>query len=412
MNKIVVALCAICFVCEFAAAQGKDYQNSYVSFKNYIDYDKADKKTESLGKAREAIDKSVEALKAQQAAGETVKDAMVAKVYNQKAKIYTEMSLLPDSNPLSAGAASEAFGAIEEANKYDKKGEYKTDYLFSLQVLYSKIYNSGADAFKTKDFANAYENFDRASRLTALNNKLMGQEGIDTAAIQSAAIAASRADKTDRAIELYENLVSAQVKDEDLYQALMDLYNKKGDKAKADETMQRAKVAFPNSNAFIINEINALLAAGKKEEAMQKLQKAAELYPDNATLFFALGTSLEGMKTAETQQKAEESYLKAIQIDPKYFDALYNLGAMYYNNAAEKIKAANALDLSKQKEYDTLIKEAGTWFNKALPYFERALEQQAKDYSTLTALKEIYAQLNNSAKSAEYAKRLSELQKK
>jgi len=66
--------------------------------------------------------------------------------------------------------------------------------------------------------------------------------------------------------------------------------------------------------------------------------------------------------------------LKAISVDPKYFDALYNFGAFYYNIAAEKIKAANALDLSKQKEYDALVKEAGTWFNKSLPYFECGLE--------------------------------------
>jgi tetratricopeptide (TPR) repeat protein len=413
MNKLVVALFAFVLIAQVTMGQGKDYQNAYMSFKNYIDYDKTDKKTESLGKARESIDKAVDAIKAQQAAADSkLKDATVAKVYNQKSRIYVEMSLLPDENPLSKGAAGEAFDAIETANKYDKKGEYKNDYLFSLQVLYSKIFNAGADAFKAKDYNTAYQDFEKASRLTTMQNSLMGTKGIDTAAIQSAAISASNAKNTDKAIELYEILISAGVKDEMFYQALMDLYNGKGDKDKANDVMNRAKVAFPNSNAFIINEINALLAANKKDEALAKMQKATELYPDNATLFFALGTNFEAIKTPEMQKKAEDSYLKAISVDPKYFDALYNLGAFYYNIAAEKIKAANALDLSKQKEYDALVKEAGTWFNKSLPYFERGLEQQPNDVGTLLALKEVYAQLNNPTKSAEYKKRYDALPKK
>jgi len=129
-------------------------------------------------------------------------------------------------------------------------------------------------------------------------------------------------------------------------------------------------------------------------------------------LFFALGTNFEAIKTPEMQKKAEEAYLKAISVDPKYFDALYNLGAFYYNIAADKIKAANALDLSKQKEYDALVKDASIWFNKSLPYFERGLEQQPNDASTLIALKEVYAQLNNPTKSAEYKKRYDALPKK
>lgn len=413
MNKLVVAFFAFFLTMQVAVGQGKDYQNAYMSFKSYIDYDKADKKTESLVKARESIDKAVDAIKAQQAANDTkLKDATVAKVYNQKSRIYAEMCILPDANPLSKGTAGEAFEAIEMAEKYDKKGEYKNDYIFTLQILYSKIYNAGADAFKAKDYNTAYESFDKASRLTAIQNKLMGNKGIDTAAIQSAAIAASNAKYTEKAIGLYETLISAGVKDELFYQALMDLYNTEGDKAKAEDVMNRAKAAFPNSNAFIINEINALLAAGKKDEALAKMEKATELYPDNATLFFALGTNFEAIKTPEMQKKAEESYLKAISIDAKYFDALYNLGAFYYNIAADKIKAANALDLAKQKEYDALVKEAGTWFNKSLPYFERGLEQQPNDASTLIALKEVYAQLNNTAKSVEYKKRYDDLPKK
>lgn len=112
------------------------------------------------------------------------------------------------------------------------------------------------------------------------------------------------------------------------------------------------------------------------------------------------------------QQKAESYYAKALEIKPDYFDALYNLGALFYNEAAEKIKQANELDLSKQKEYDKLSAAAKELFNKALPYFDKALAIDGNDLNTLIALKEIHANLGDTKKSNEYKARFDELKAK
>ncbi|QQS27861.1 MAG: hypothetical protein IPM47_13375 [Sphingobacteriales bacterium] len=105
------------------------------------------------------------------------------------------------------------------------------------------------------------------------------------------------------------------------------------------------------------------------------------------------------------REKAESYYTKALNIKPDFFDALYNMGALFYNEAADKIKQANELDLSKQKEYDKLSNEAKGLFNKALPYFDKALAVEANDLNTLIALKEIHANLGDMKKSNEYKAR-------
>ncbi|HNI46067.1 MAG TPA: tetratricopeptide repeat protein, partial [Chitinophagales bacterium] len=103
------------------------------------------------------------------------------------------------------------------------------------------------------------------------------------------------------------------------------------------------------------------------------------------------------------------AYKKAIAIDPKTFDAQYNLGVMNYQRAADIINEANKLPLNEEKKYDALMKEANEWFKKALPYFSAALDLNGKDANTLLALKEIYAKLNDATKAAEFKKRLDEL---
>jgi tetratricopeptide (TPR) repeat protein len=383
----------------------KDYNTAYNSYKSYMDYDKSDKKTGSLQKALEAVLKAEEAANAQMSTESKPKDSYMAKVYNLKAKIYAEM-LQVKGSPLAEGAGTEVFKAVQSVSKYDKKGEYTEESKLALMLIYSDIYNRGVEGFKVQNYQVAYDNFNTAIEVTNLTNKMTNQKGIDTAAIQSAAVAAQKLKNSDKAIELYESLINANVKDENVYLAVMDLYSGKGDKAKAEETMNRAKKVFPNSNAFLLNEINSLLNANKKEEAVAQLEKAAALYPDNASLFVAMGSTYEGMKMP---QKAEEAYKKAIAIDPKTFDAQYNLGVMNYQRAADIINEANKLPLNEEKKYDALMKEANEWFKKALPYFSAALDLNGKDANTLLALKEIYAKLNDATKAAEFKKRLDEL---
>jgi len=156
---------------------------------------------------------------------------------------------------------------------------------------------------------------------------------------------------------------------------------------------------------MIIDELNELLGSGKTTEAMSLIEEAIQLDPENASLHFALGSAKEGMKDFNS---AKASYQKALDIDPDYFDALYNLGAMPYNKAADLTKQMADLGLDEQAKYDQLVAESKSYFSEALPYFEKAHKMNPNDTNTLIALKEIYAKTGDFEKSNEMKKLLGQ----
>lgn len=409
MKKIALLL-TLALAAQIAFAQSKNMNTARNHLNNYLNYDKAEGKTESLEKARTAIDAAVgEVTAMQQANDPKLKPKTVAKVYSYKAQIYGELAQLPNYE-LAGEAAKQAVDAAKTALSADKEESTLTN-IQVLDAIRIKIFNAGIKGYESADYNTAYNSFKSATEISDILYA-NGLGGIDTSSIAMCAFSAQNAGKADEAMALYDRLIKLDYKDEQVYQQLAALYLAKGDDATAAKVIADGKAKFPNSNAFLISEINTLLKAGKQQDAIAKMEEAARLYPDNASLYFALGSTYEGLTGEGMQQKAESYYAKALEIKPDYFDALYNLGALFYNEAAEKIKQANELDLSKQKEYDKLSAAAKELFNKALPYFDKALAIDGNDLNTLIALKEIHANLGDTKKSNEYKARFDELKAK
>ena len=108
-------------------------------------------------------------------------------------------------------------------------------------------------------------------------------------------------------------------------------------------------------------------------------------------LRFVLGNTYEKEGNPEG---AIEAYSKAIELDPQYFDAFYNLGALHFNNGVERNTECNEIPPKDFKKYEVCKKEADAHFANALPFFESAKEINVEDISTLQSLKQIYARMN------------------
>jgi len=150
---------------------------------------------------------------------------------------------------------------------------------------------------------------------------------------------------------------------------------------------------------------------------------AIEQDPKNKTLYLVSGSMYEklfnnafeakDMATADANfAKAEEFYNKSIEMDAGYFDAIYSLGALYFNKTTPMRKEMNDLPLSETARYDALKSEVTSLMGKALPFFIQADSINDKDYNTIFALKEIYARQDDLAKSNEYKARLEALSDK
>jgi len=89
-------------------------------------------------------------------------------------------------------------------------------------------------------------------------------------------------------------------------------------------------------------------------------------------------------KKNEKRELAKAAYQMALKADPKNYDALFNMGVFFYNEAVEMKGVVDNMDM---KDYQAKGKEIESKvcgkFKQAKPYFERA--KAIKEEETLTA---------------------------
>ena len=166
--------------------------------------------------------------------------------------------------------------------------------------------------------------------------------------------------------------------------------------------VQKGIAAFPNENSIVISEVNLYLTAGKFDEAKSVLEKLKEKDPSNPSIYFAIGNAYFDQYNNESNkldvrinayQEAIKSLQKTIELKSDHFDAIYMLGAIYFNEGIrvekESEKLINDLTLyNKEKEkFDLLYKQA-------TENLEKANQLKPDDYNTLLALKKLYSKLN------------------
>lgn len=107
--------------------------------------------------------------------------------------------------------------------------------------------------------------------------------------------------------------------------------------------------------------------------------------------------------------KAADMYKKALEIDPNYFEANLNLGYVLINPAIDMYNAANKLPANQQKAYDAAVAKAGAQFDLAKPYLLKAVELNPKSYDALNNLKTYYLGKKDTAHAAETQKQIDAL---
>ena len=145
---------------------------------------------------------------------------------------------------------------------------------------------------------------------------------------------------------------------------------------------------------------------------INKLSAAIEADPEKEVLYYNRGVLYQGKKD---YVKATEDFKKAISIKEDYFDAVYNLGGMIFNQGADMINAAN--NIKNDAEYQKAKKKGEDKIKEALPYMEKAYELDPKtDLGTtkglLSTLKQLYVRVNNTEKYNQMKAELEAIQAK
>jgi len=130
-------------------------------------------------------------------------------------------------------------------------------------------------------------------------------------------------------------------------------------------------------------------------------------------LYKALGSGYRKLYDRNREQnqiyidKAIEYYKKVLEMDPKDYQANYNIAINYYNQGAYKIRQVNY----NTEIYELIMiqDESVKLFKQSLPYMLEAHSQRPNRKETLKGLMAIYRSLSDEQKSNQYKNRLEEL---
>lgn len=263
-------------------------------------------------------------------------------------------------------------------------GKFKKEIAVSFTQSSLDLVNAGIIAFQNEKYNKATILFEKYVELSE-SPYLYEKPVVDTAIVYNAALAAYNAKDWDRAIKYLNRTVSLNYKSGDPILLLHNVYVEKKDVESQVSNLKRGFELFPQDDRILSQLINIYLENKKNAEALTYLDAAIKQDPNNSSFYYAKGVLYA---QSDKFDDAVKNYNIALEKDPNSFNALYNLGVLYYNKGVEKTNLAN--DIKDLKLYNSAKSDANSYFEKALPFMERASSINPKDIEVLQSLKGLY----------------------
>lgn len=357
-----------------------------------------------LIKAKEAIDLASEHPDTKENAKTFVyKGQIYMAIFEKNLKKNTEKSTEQDvKKKEAAGYAATstdelavAYESYKKAKTLDTKNNYGSETTNGINRALVYASNKGVYDYNAKMYDVALKSFELAYTIS---------ESKDTNLLINCAVSSELSKNYPKAKEYYQKQIDAKVGRGKTYSSLANIYFMVPDTAGGLDVIKKGRAAYPNDISLLITETNFYLKSNQTKEAIENLNIAIKAESANANLYLVRGNMYDNLANPKDKdnkdmekpkdyqdlfKKAEADYQKAIELKPDYFDALYNLGALYNNNGVHIAKMADKI--TDNAKYQAENAKATEEFNKAVPVLEKALEISPKDRNTMNALKVIYS---------------------
>lgn len=363
------------------------------------------------------------------------------KTWETRGKIYNEIATqIAVSRQLGMGGeatlpqvADPGYLAFESYAKALELAEKKFQIKEScegLQAAQQNLYNLGIFSYEDKNFESAVKDFKTVITAHDLLKKQDAPSTLDDAKAYSdqvyvTALSAINAGMDDLALEYFMRMYNEGTDKPAVYESIYKLKMEE-DLAGAYKYLEEGRQKFPEDVSLLFTEINHFLKENRLNELISKLETAIEKEPENLSLYSTMGNVYDNLyqkaNEAGEKEKAEEYFAQALKYytvdlekDSTYFDAIYSVGALYFNKGAFFTVEENKIlaDCTKpacMKDADALRAKANENFNLAFPYFQRAERINPNDINTLIALKEILVRKDRFEDSNEIKARLENIQ--
>lgn len=363
------------------------------------------KEAGKLDKAVEAIEETIDASNPK-----TEGSVTWPRTWEVRGEIYQAVFQSKDENykKLSADPLTVAYDSYMKALQLDDKDRFSKSVKIKLTLLIGDLTNQAVAGFNEEAYEKAMKSFEQIMAIEQTPvYKAEDPNAVDTVIIFNAGLAAYNAKQYDKAIEYYKQAAKYKYNGAKTYSLIANSYFQKKDTVGALQVLQDGLKEYSDNGILLVEVINVYLNANKIDAAMKYLDIAIAQDPKNASYFFAQGTLYDKLQKPE---EAANSYLKAIEYKEDYFDAYYNLGALYYNKGVKQVDVANLVPSSQPDKYEEEKNKADIEFKKAIPYMEKAHEINPTDKFTLESLKTLYYRLKMLDKHAEIIEKMKSIQ--
>ena len=348
-----------------------------------------------LQEAKAEIDKAVayEIFKAQ---SKGKPEQAKVNTYYVKAQVYEALAAEPTATDIDA-LLKECLTSYQKV--LELKDNKETDPLVfgtkqKVQNIYATYANKAVEFYNSKDYQSAMLNFERSA--LALPNDTNIYANILNCAFQL---------KSDEKIVQYsKKLLSLNFQKDYLYQAIAETsFNNKDYPMASDYALQGLQ-RYSSNKSFVNILVQSHIDGNTIDKGVADLNKLLKERPDDAYLAYVLGYINEKNKDMDA---AAAAYAKAVEIDPKQYDANYNLGILHYNRGVEVNKKILALPQDKLGNYndqaaaDKLEAERNGHFKTALPFIKKVTELKSDDEDNYQILYRIYDILGMKAEQQE-----------
>lgn len=262
----------------------------------------------------------------------------------------------------------------------------------------SNLYNASILAMQAQDFDGALK------YLYELKKINYSGEGTNYYAVNKASGAeetfATDADrKQSIKLGLHEKPRDEKIpsKRGEIYKNIASILVHQGKVEEAKAAINDAKQANPGDTSLLLAEANIYLDAKDYVGYKRVITEVLAKDPNDADLLFNLGVI---STTSGDIEEAKKYYKKAIEVNPNYFNAYNNLGALMLQGEDKMVKEMNSLGTTPKdnKRFEELKTKRNKMYSDALPYFEKALQIDPKEPNIKAILLNAYQVLDMDVK--------------
>jgi tetratricopeptide (TPR) repeat protein len=260
--------------------------------------------------------------------------------------------------------------------------------------------------YEKKDYNNALKMFNRYleyKTIPYLSGQGLEKDTLIPLITYYCGLSATRAELPEVADKYYETIKDS-MDSKWIYSRLSVDYAALKDTANMVRIYQLGAQKFPSEPFYMRSLINYYINEKHMAEALKWVDEDIKQDTISAVLWNIRG------RIVEIDGKIDEAkacYQKALDIDPKFAEALGNLGRVYYNYAVVELNRVNSI--RNDKSYKIEREKVKALFEKPRPYFEKAYSINPDERDFVLALRGIYYNLGMDAEYTKMDQRLKEL---